>query len=301
MSPLLYKVLQVVLACVVFVVLNNFAVWVLKREDVIEDPTKLRSVPIFKGWVETNGFTNKKYDTYNMFSKAYRKLSPSMNKKGGAQFTYTVWVKLNDFAAENTSRKVLFMHGDDNMYNYTINYDNKKETFNDYIVKCPLVKFGDSTDQLIVEFNTSNEITQKAVISKVPNTNEAIRSNVFSLMPGRWVMMTFVFEDDIKYDEPESGVLFKFYLNDILHHTQRFTGGALRLNKGKLHILPSGPIKDGFMADLTYHNFAFNADEVRKVFAQGVSNTRYNEMESDPEFNQPMYLTQYNKLNIHNM
>ena len=296
----MHFIVQVAVALVVFAILNNAAIKIMKLESLVDDPTKLVKTVLFKGWVETNGFTNKQYNTHNVFSTNYQKLPHSMNKMGGAQFSYTLWVKLNDLSASNVADKVLFLHGDKNRYAYTTSVGNLTQNHVGNVVKCPLVKFGDSADTLMVEFNTTTEVSATAEISKVKSFDETIRHNVFSLMPGKWVLFTFTFEDDRRYGEHEDGVVFKFYVNDILYHTQRYAG-ALRLNQGDLSILPTVAIADGYLADLTYYNYALELDAIKNVVRAGPSKIRYNDLAGDPSFNQPLYLSQYNKLEIANL
>jgi hypothetical protein len=293
-------VIQAVVAFLIFIALNNIAVFIMKREEIIDDPTKLVRQTLFKGWVETKGFYNKQFNTYNRFASNYKKLPHSVNILGGSQFTYSVWVKFNNVSAENLGNKVLFLKGDKKQYPYSVTVNKQATNASDYLVKSPIVKFGDSANELIVEFNTTKNLNQRVVIDRVPSSDETQRHNVFSLVPGKWMLMTFIFEDNRTYDNPEDGVIFTFYLNDILYHTSRVQG-ALRLNQGDLNILPNSAIQDGFMADLTYFNYALNVNDVRALVAAGFTNARYNEMESDPSFNQPLYLTQYNKLEINNL
>ncbi len=295
------KGLQIILALGIALVLNLIAVYIMVKEDIVEDVTKLVSVPIFKGWVDTKAFTNKQFNTYNRFAKNYKKLPRSINRKGGAQFSYSVWVKFSNISSANLSKNVLFMRGDKTKYPYKVTIGNKTLDKNDYVIKCPLVRFGDNMNELVVEFNTSNDVSASATITKIDNdTDETVRHNIFSLVPDRWTLMTFVFEDNKEFGEAESGIEFSFYLNDILYLKQRYKG-MMRLNGGDLIILPNSSIEGGYMADLTYYNYALSLYDVRKVLSRGVSPYRYNDMETDPDFNEPLYLTEYNKLEIYNL
>ena len=307
MNRTVFVIFQVVVALIVFMVLNNVAVYIMKKENVIPDPTKSVATSIFAGWVDTSTFTNKSFDTHNVFASNYRSLPRSANKMGGAQFSYTVWVRFNDISAKTLSDKVMFMQGDPTKYNYQVQrnvggFSPKTVTENkyDYVVKCPLVRFGDDGSSMIVEFNTTNDISARAEINRVQRDDQTVRHNVFSLLPGSWALMTFVFEDDRRYNDHEDGVIFTFYLNDILYYTQRFQG-ALRLNKGDLVMLPEGPIDQGYMSDMTYYNYALDLQQINKVIGKGMTNSRYNDMDTDPTFNQPLYLNQYNKLEISNL
>jgi hypothetical protein len=300
MNKVITVVFQIVVALIIFVILNNISIALMNKEDIIDDPTKRVKTVIFDGWVETQSFTDKQYDTHNVFASNYKKLPNSVNKMGGAQFSYSVWVKLNNTSAENVSEKILFLQGDKSQYPYTETVGNQTSTKNGYLVKCPLVKFGDSADTLVVEVNTTMNITDSAEITRVQDRDETIRHNLFSLLPGQWVLFTFVFEDNKPYGMHEDAVVFKFFVNDILYHTQKFKG-ALRLNKGDLCILPNGGIQDGYLSDLTYYNYALNVKEIQEIISKGRTNKRYTDLKNDPTFNKPLYLSQYNRLDITNM
>jgi hypothetical protein len=294
--------LQALIAFVVFLALKAIATYVMTSESILVDATKKVSVPIISGWVDTKGFTDKQFTTSNMFAKNYVNLPNSVNRRGGAQFSYTMWVKFNDLSDANVANKVLFVRGDKTIYPYTMR-DSNNDTSNvkDYVVKCPLVRFGDSAKSLIVQFNTSNDISTQIDISRVPNADETVRHNIFSLIPGKWIMLSFVFEDHMAYQETEDGVLFKMYVNDMLYHTQHVPG-MMRVNQGDFNILPNkSTIEGGNLADINYYNYALNAREVAAISSRGFKNIRYNDMASDPDFNQPLYLSQYNKLEINNL
>lgn len=307
MNKIIFITLQVVVALVIIRVVNSMSTLLLEKDNVIIDTTKNVVSPIFVGWIDTNSFTNKSFNTHNQFARNYVNLPHSVNKMGGSQFSYTVWIKLTDVSAQNTADKVLFIQGDAKQYVYQTKetkrtgFGPEKASKNNYgyVVKSPMVKFGDDAGDLIVEFNTSVDFNARAEIKRVPSQDLSVRHNVFSLIPGNWAMMTFVFEDDKLYSNPEDGIKFTFYLNDTLYHTQRFKG-ALRLNNGDLTLLPSGPIQGGYLSDLTYYNHALGVDEISKVYTRGMVQEAFNTLKTDPSFNLPLALSQYNKLEINN-
>ena len=299
MTPVFYKAIQVIVAILVLFALLTGALAVMKQDGLISDPSKNVSTYIIKGWVDTSGFTDKQFDTYNQFATNYRKLPHSVNKKGGAQFSYTMWAKFNDLSDENVANKVLFMHGDKTNYPYSVAQGQSSKQVSDYIVKCPLIKFGDTADTLEVHVNTSDDLNTTATIARIPSSDDTMRHNIFSLIPGKWVLLTYTFEDHVAHGVAD-GVEFKFYVNDVLYHTETLAG-HMRLNQGQFHILTNGSqIQGGMMADLMYHNYALGMKDVSRILARGFNNVRYNEMENDPSFNQPLYLSQYNKLEINN-
>ena len=112
MNRILQYLIQVIVALVVLVILSNISVAIMKQEGIINDPTKRIQTKLFTGWVDTASFNDKHFNIHNQFAKTYRSLPHSVNKFGGAQFSYTLWVKLNDTSPKNLADQVLFMQGD---------------------------------------------------------------------------------------------------------------------------------------------------------------------------------------------
>jgi hypothetical protein len=299
MNNLVLIALQLLVVVGTLVLLNFIALKIMEKEEIIDEPVGRKASIIFKGWVETGSFVGRSFNSYNRFAKNYRKLPASVNTKGGAQFSYSFWIKINNTAPNNVANKVIMVRGDPSRYEYNKTEYGVNKSENDVVIKCPLIKFGNSVEEIIVEYNTTHDVMTQSVVSRLKSSDETIRRNVLSLIPGKWALFTFTFEDDKRYSEFEDGVVFRFYINDILYHTER-TRGALKLNGGHLSLFPAGGVGDGYMSDLTYWNFALNIEDVRKVFSKGFNNIRFNDLDSDASFNEPLYLSQYNKLEIYN-
>ena len=306
------KIVQVIAAIIVALVVNFIASWVMKSEDVPENVMARRSIMILPGFVSTKSFLNKKFDTYNPFLENYIKLHKSINRQGGAQFSYSFWLRLDDMSSSNVSNKVLFLRGDNQRYTYkkmTTQAEKGEayatqtvDTYNDYVTKCPLVKFGDNANEIIVELNTIYDVNSTIKIQGVKSKgNEAVRRNMMSLMPSNWVLLTFTFEDNKVYDEHERGIKVCFYFNDVLYHTEKLRG-TMSVNEGEIVILPES-INDGSMGDLTYHNYALNIDDVTRILLKGPPKQRHEDikLKKNKRFNEPLYLTEYNKLEIYNL
>jgi hypothetical protein len=304
MTGLLSIIIQFVIVILIVVFLNFVAVKLMVHEDIVDDNSAKKTVSIFRGWVETNSFTNKKFNTYNPFAKNYRKLSPSMNRMGGAQFSYSFWLKLNNTSPENLEKKWLFIHGDPTNYNYTYDEQYKKKiSASSPIVKCPGIGFGKDINEIFIECNTTNDFNESVSFWGISDLDETKRHNVLSLIQGKWALFTITFGDNKPLDEKEDRTQVKLFINDIEYHRSKdyHLKGALKLNQGNLTILPNSPIQSGYMADLTYYNYALNVEDIRKIYNKSFTNERYNEMDNDPDFNEPLYLTQYNKLDIYNL
>jgi hypothetical protein len=301
---------QLVAAIAITLAFNRGAHLVMASQKVVVDHTLEVTTPIFKGWVSAVSFTNRTYNTFNEFAINFRDLPRSVNRSGGAQFSYSIWTRFDDTSAINLKNKVLFGYGDPNKYAVTRGIKEPEgrggqvhtDTITDFIIKCPLVMFSEDGTALNIQFNTNENIQNTVIVEKVRTTNEAKRHNVMSMMPGKWACWTFVFAEDLSKGvsgEGDAGIKIQMYVNDFLHHTEKVSG-SLRLNKGYIMVLPE-PINHAFLADFSYHNYALNQTDVVRIVKKGVSSKAFNEMDSDGGFSAPNYLTEYNKLEIYNL
>ena len=294
--------LQIVLGVIVVRLTHMLATSLMVKNNIIIDHTRSVNTPIFKGWIAGNSYTNRSFNTFNPFAKNFRDMPRSVNQHGGISFTWSIWTRFDDVSAQNLKDKVIFMYGDKQKYTLTKSINDKySETTTDYVIKCPLIKFDSNGEGLIIQFNSNEMIDNEVKIDRVKSSNETVRSNILAMLPGKWMLWTFVFQDNVPFPETQAkGIEVKMYVNDFLHRTERIGRGSLRLNKGFVTVLPE-PINIGYLADLTYHNYALKQTEISRILANGVTNKTFNEMNSDGDFNAPKYVTEYNKLEIYNI
>lgn len=214
-------------------------------------------------------------NTSNPFGNGFVYMPHSNNLKGGVQFSYSMWLDVK--AGTNLlQNKIIFTKG------------LKHKVFNDviqsldYLVKCPLVKFGsletnnEDSSYLIIQFNSM----------KNPHNEIKLNNNVFNLTKStrsnpRWFLITLVFQDYIDFSNAEKGIQIQSFINDNLVSTEIIKNDSLKINSGNVFITPTqqdiyGDKIDGdaesFYADLTYYNYALNIIDIEKIYSYGVSN-----------------------------
>lgn len=189
-----------------------------------------KSVPIFEGIKDINSTNTETYTVADRRDPSYRDIQPSVNQKGGIEFTYSFWLFNNtvvvppsntaispDAGYANSSQIVLFVKGSDKQFAY--NNICGTPTKNDYKIKCPLVKLENGRTHLTVEFNTLVEETTgsnypEAIKQKsrdmcsVPETNWE-KANAHKLTIGnlydeqfkeKWVLVTIIIKDTVPSD-----------------------------------------------------------------------------------------------------
>ena len=194
-------------------------------------------------------------------------LPPSSNRLGGAQYSYSFWMKLSDVSSGNVQGKTIFLRGDDQRYPVKkidlISDQSMLPHTNRHIVTSPLVAFGDTHRDIVVICNTTSNLLQSFDVH-VP---DAIVADI----PNQWIMYTVTFEDNVPIDDFENGLLVKFFVNGQLI-MRKTVHGALRLSEGDLFLLPNSTLLNGAsFASLVYYPWAMCDKEVLHVFKKGPS------------------------------
>lgn len=205
-------------------------------------------------------------------------------------------------------------------------------TFSDVLVKCPRIRFGGSYGTFVVELNTLADPDAKVLITSnsaptfdnklVPmdqaERDPSLRYNALSLTRGRWAMYTFTFEDHVAINDFEDGIIVRFYLNDTLYHSQALRS-SLRQNYGDLYLMPtiSAPkgnsymstvasieknesnVMNGTLGNLSYFNYALSIQDVTSLYRNGPPTYPSRDMMSGAS-SQPLYLSEYNRLDVYN-
>lgn len=128
-----------------------------------------KSVPIFEGIKDISNTPSETYTVSDKRDPTYRDVQPSVNQKGGIEFSYSFWLFnkspaepiytggiLPDIGHDNTKETILFVKGSDKLSQYK-NICNVDKS--DFKIKCPLVKLENGNTHLTVEFNTLFENT----------------------------------------------------------------------------------------------------------------------------------------------
>ncbi len=249
-------------------------------------------VTIFEGIMSAKANVGKTYNTYDPTSGSYKRLPKSINRMGGAQFSYSFWLMFErGVSNESVEGKTILMRGDKQHFQPLVSTAGEPDTASknlfergkDYTIACPRISFV-KANQLAVDVNTDRELRTRFIIGSDEESVE-MRKNLLSLVPGHFALLTFVFEDNVGIDSFEKGIRMKFYMNDLLYHTST-APGALRQNTGPLHLFldaePSGTqgIDHCKLADLTYYNYALEDRDVAGLYGKGFTNSEFKDQHS---------------------
>lgn len=269
-------------------------------------PAKQR-VLVLDGQASAAALSDRTWSTVNPSAHSYAPLRRSLNRRGGAQFTYMFWLYLGDASRENVAGKTLLLRGDPQPYQYSVLRGGSVERTvdADVLVRCPRIRFGRGFDELIVEVNTVEDPGTAVTFASDESPGDAtLRKNLLKLTRGKWVLYTVTIEDRAAVNDFEDGVLVRLYVNDVLYRSEPLPGRALRQNNGDLHVLPllggAKTIRDGRVGDVAYYNYAVPAAEVEAVYRRGPPKRLAEDAENRASWSSPLYLSEFNKLDVYN-
>jgi hypothetical protein len=304
-------VLQVVLGLAIVFCVFRLSIWLMKKDRLVDDATRVAPDPkhevrIIDGYAPTALATNRSWSTNNPAARNYASIKRSYNRKGGAQFSYSFWLRLDDTTEANVADKDILVRGETTPFTYTRTDANAApREITGTMVKCPRIRFGATFDSLVVELNTLDDPDLHFSIDPYAAAagDVSLRHNLLKLTQGKWTLYTFTFEDNVAINDFEDGIVVRFYVNDMLYQTFR-SKSALRQNEGAIYVLPapSGvtPLANGRIGDLTHYNYALSAGMVRSTFQSGPPTKLASELSGDSDFGAPAFLSEFNKLDMYN-
>ena len=342
-SEIINFAIQLGLGIAVTVVIYVISLVVMSTDGLITVGGFTQALPqqtrILTGVIDATSVKKRVYNTVLPTAENYLSIRRSVNRIGGAQYSYSFWMYVDNIAwihkntsacnipdeggdtnytkTNNPNLYPLFIKGDKRCYQYTVEpYGvgtsagtkiGNKAYYQGRYVMSPMVAIGDPTaKEMFVYFNTLDKVNQHVVLKRSPNMDSTLRHNVPSLVEKRWVMYTFVFMDYIPISDFENGIVVKSYVNDTLYQMDKIPG-TLRDNDGELSILPDGaPGSDSsytsklMLSTMDYYNYALSDEQVVKRFNAGV-NQNPNFDVASPKDSEVLNLGVYNKLDVYNL
>jgi hypothetical protein len=317
--------LQVVGATLVIIILYVITLVVLNIDSIVVSNTGMEikqreSTIIADGFAGPSFFYGVEYNTINPMVENYMKISRSANAQGGISFTYQMWVKVEDANDEYFKDLIILHKGDTTKYKVayyqaapsaasdTQTYKLQSQLPADSYIACPQIAFGQSYRDMIVKFNSNNNIVNEINITMDADAEPSSRKNLMSLLPVNWCLLTFVFEDHYSLVEgSENGIKFTFYINEMPYWSESptsrpsFRNDYLKQNDGNLYMFPNLDVSSEFMkiGNIKYYNYALQQNEIRNTFLAGPPKYAAVRNEGEKAATIPM-LSALNKLDVLN-
>ena len=308
-NRILFIVLQIICGLIIVGILYIVTLLILNTDSLVlyinNKVKQNEAISIIDGKTGVLKLSGRQYNTVNAYSSNFKKIGKSINNKGGAQFTYQFWMRIKDTDNANYNNLTVFLRGDKKKYlkglydiktNKIIpNITSLQDPKGEYMVKCPLLKFGKSYTNMILELNTNNDPSTRIEL-QLDGSDVLNKKNLLSLAPLSWYLITIVLEDNFSYSKTsENGIKVSFYINDYEYQISSASTDVLlknnfiKQNEGDLHLFPDISETKDFMqiANFKYYNYALSHGDVTSIFNKGDSN-------------KPAFISAYNKLDIYN-
>ena len=249
------------------------------------------SVYLFEG-IMPMSTNNAEFNTYNQKSPNFIYIPhPSNTHKGG--YTYSFWMNTGSNSLSSLDHNIIFMKGINKYYQIKENTTDKEVV----LVKAPLLRFKyyDDTKTIgfVMEFNSLNQVHNEWEIN--PEILNIMASN-------RWSMYSFVFRDDIDKYKIKIGMRIDFYIDNKLVTSYTKRNDNMKNNNGNIYICPTidtqnltsydncednlaggcfltpkptGLIKNGYIADFKYFNYALDINDIDTEFMKGYKQHSY--------------------------
>lgn len=228
-NSLVAKVAFLLLVVVVFVIgirfASQFLAWIFSFNG---------SPYLFSGMVDAKTMQVIPQDPSSSGSVT---ITRSDNQTDGIEFTYSVWMFIDDLVYNQGQFKHVFHKGNDN-----INYTNPPTGMN-FPNNGPGLYIAPNTNALVVVMNTFNDITEKVTIGDIPIN--------------KWVCV------QIRVENHQLDV----YINGKLAK-RLIMAGVPKQNYSDVYVAMNGGFS-GYMSDLRYFNYGLGTSQIQSIVDAG--------------------------------
>ena len=157
----------------------------------------------------------------------------STNQRGGMEFTWTIWLYIDDLEYKNGQRKHIFHKGNDTLNDNQTAYPNN----------APGLYLHPTRNSLIIVMNTFNKILEEVEVNDVPLH--------------KWINVAIRLR----------GKVMDVYINGdiVLRHVFK---SVPKQNYGDVYVNMNGGFS-GYIADLWYHDYSMSGVEIQDLVNAG--------------------------------
>ena len=160
-------------------------------------------------------------------------INRSVNATDGIEFTWSVWLMIDDLTYNSGKYKCVFYKGNDDTQDTGLNFPNN----------APGLYIGPNTNELIVIMNTFSVINEQITIPDIPLN--------------KWINVIIRCENK-NLDVYINGMIAKSH---VLH-------GVPKQNYGEVYVAMNGGFS-GFISNLWYYNYALGISAIQKIVKKG--------------------------------
>ena len=179
----------------------------------------------------------------------------SNNATDGIEFTWSVWIFINNLQYLEGQYKHVFYKGNNNLESNGLNFPNN----------APGLYIAPNTNALIVMMNTFNDINEETVIPDIPLN--------------KWVNVIIRCQNN-KLD---------IYVNGTITRSVQLMG-VPKQNYGDVFVAANGGF-NGYISNLWYYNYALGTSEISNITAKGPNTTLTSTSSLNTVLKDPNYLS----------
>ena len=179
----------------------------------------------------------------------------SNNATDGIEFTWSVWIFINNLQYLEGQYKHVFYKGNNNLESNGLNFPNN----------APGLYIAPNTNSLIVMMNTFNDINEETVIPDIPLN--------------KWVNVIIRCQNN-KLD---------IYINGTITRSIQLLG-VPKQNYGDVFVAANGGF-NGYISNLWYYNYALGTSDISNIVTKGPNTTLTSTSSINTVLNDPNYLS----------
>jgi len=166
-------------------------------------------------------------------------ISRSINATDGIEFTWSVWINIDNLTYNSGKYKCVFYKGND----YATNPNDTEAVGLNFPNNAPGVYIAPNTNNLIIMMNTFNVINEEIVINDIPLN--------------KWFNVIIRCQNNT----------LDIYINGTITKSHTLHG-VPKQNYGDIYVAPLGGF-DGYISNLWYYNYALGTSEISRLVSKG--------------------------------
>jgi hypothetical protein len=179
----------------------------------------------------------------------------SNNATDGIEFTWSVWIFINNLQYLEGQYKHVFYKGNNNLESNGLNFPNN----------APGLYIAPNTNALVVMMNTFNDINEETVIPDIPLN--------------KWVNVIIRCQNN-KLD---------IYINGTITRSIQLLG-VPKQNYGDVFVAANGGF-NGYISNLWYYNYALGTSDISNIATNGPNTTLISTSSINTDLKDPNYLS----------
>ena len=182
----------------------------------------------------------------------------SVNEREGLEFTWSVWLFIDDLVYKNGQRKHIFNKGSDSNIGMKQDFNGVNVNNMAFPNNAPGLYLHETKNALIIVMNTFNDVIEEIVVDDIPMN--------------KWILVNM----------RTRGKYLDTYINGTIVNRHEFRS-VPKQNYGDVHVNMYNGFS-GFLSNLRYHNYALSGVDIENMVKAGPNLTASDDMKIFPPY-----------------